>query len=319
MSRYPMFDASRLRLKPLSEREHDMTLDYLLALGGPFDICEDPGIAKVAAAIRKARADGRAVILMMGAHVIKQGTSRFVIDLMRRGMVTHVAMNGAGAVHDFELAMIGASTERVAKYIRKGEFGMWTETGWINDAVCDGAAAGMGFGESVGTYIIDKGFPHCEISILATGVELGVPVTNHVAIGLDIIHQHPNFDAAATGIATYRDFLMLAKSVENLEGGVLICAGSAVMGPEAFLKALSMARNVAEQEGRKICHFTTAVLDLIPITGDLSTEAPKTDARYYYRPWKTLLIRTVNDGGVSHYIQGDHRSTIPTLHKEITK
>jgi len=102
------------------------------------------------------------------------------------------------------------------------------------------------------TYIIDKGFPHCEISILATGVELGVPVTNHVAIGLDIIHQHPNFDAAATGIATYRDFLMLAKSVENLEGGVLICAGSAVMGPEAFLKALSMARNVAEQEGRKI-------------------------------------------------------------------
>jgi hypothetical protein len=142
-----------------------------------------------------------------------------------------------------------------------------------------------------------------------------VPVTVHVGIGYDILHEHPNCDGAALGQTSYQDFLILAQSVTRLEHGVMLNFGSAVMGPEVYLKALAMARNVAHQEGRKIQHFTTGVFDLIPIDGDTRKEAPKTDPRYYYRPWKTILVRTVADGGESFYIQGDHRVTVPALHR----
>jgi hypothetical protein len=151
--------------------------------------------------------------------------------------------------------------------------------------------------------------------VLAAAVRLNVPVTVHVGIGYDILHEHPNCDGAALGAASYRDFLVFAEGVTRLEGGVLLNFGSAVMGPEVYLKALAMARNVAHQEGRAVRHFTTAVFDLIPLDGDTRRQAPKSDPRYYYRPWKTILVRTVADGGESFYVQGDHRVTVPHLRR----
>jgi len=136
----------------------------------------------------------------------------------------------------------------------------------------------------------------------------------HVGIGNDIIHEHPNCDGAALGETSYRDFLIFAETVRNLEGGVFLNLGSAVTGPEVYLKALAMARNIAQQEGKSIAHFTTGVFDLLPLEGeDYHLEAPKSDPRYYYRPWKTILARTVADGGESYYIQGEHRKTVPNL------
>jgi hypothetical protein len=145
-------------------------------------------------------------------------------------------------------------------------------------------------------------------------VRLGVPLTVHVGVGYDIIHEHPNCDGAALGAASYCDFLVFTQTVTRLEGGVLLNFGSAVMGPEVYLKALSMARNVAHQEGRVVKHFTTGVFDLVPLDGDTRRQAPKSDPRYYYRPWKTILVRTVADGGESFYVQGDHRDTLPALY-----
>ncbi|MCA9153999.1 MAG: hypothetical protein KDA38_04395 [Planctomycetales bacterium] len=249
----------------------------------------------------------------MGAHVIRAGVARQLIDLMQRGLITHIGMNGAGPIHDYELSRIGATCESVARYIRSGEFGLWRETGEINDIVRRGAAAGMGLGESVGRAILDSDFPYKELSVLAAGVRLNVPVTAHIGIGYDIIHEHPNFDPAAFGTASYRDFLTVCDTVERLEGGVFLCFGSAVMGPEVYLKALSMARNVAHQEGRRIANFTTAAFDLIRIDGEWNQEAPKSNPQYYYRPWKTILVRTVADGGESFYVCGDHRQTLPHL------
>jgi hypothetical protein len=134
-----------------------------------------------------------------------------------------------------------------------------------------------------------------------------------VGIGYDIIHEHPNCDGAALGAASYRDFLILARAVERLEGGVLLNFGSAIMGPEVYLKALAMARNAARREGRAIHHFATAVFDLVPIRGDFRKELPKTDPGYYFRPHKTILVRTVADGGESFYFCGEHRATLPAL------
>jgi hypothetical protein len=159
--------------------------------------------------------------------------------------------------------------------------------------------------------------PHLDVSILAAGHRLGVPVTVHIGIGYDIIHEHPSADGAALGAASYADFLVYAKAIDNLEGGVFLNFGSAVMGPEVYLKALSMVRNVARQEGREVAHFTTAVFDLLDLGQDYHAQAPKTDPRYYYRPWKTILVRTVSDGGESFYIQGDHRDTLPYLWRKV--
>ena len=339
---YPMFDRSRLHLKPLAERVHDMKLAEVLPLDAPAPAFDDPALPAIAERIVRARRSGAPVILLMGAHVIKVGLSRFVIDLMERGIITHVGMNGAGPIHDFELALIGATTESVARYIQEGQFGLWDETGWINDIVAEGVRDGLGYGEALGRAIQESGdrdqgirrqgirrsrrqearfhassFPHADISILAAGYRLRVPVTVHIGIGQDIIHEHPNCDGAALGEASYRDFLIFTQTVTQLQGGVMLNFGTAVMGPEVYLKALSMARNVAHQEGRRINKFTTAVFDLIDLGDDLSHEASKTDARYYYRPFKTILVRTVQDGGESFYVRGDHRATMPTLYREV--
>jgi len=312
-SKYPLFDRSRLVLKPLAERKHDLDVTHWLRLEDPAPPFQHPALPLLAQRLRRARARGAARILMMGAHVIRAGVSRHLIDLLERGWLDHLALNGAGAIHDYELARIGATTESVARYIREGQFGLWQETGELNDWIREAARLGLGLGENVGRRILASDFPYRDLSLLAAAYRLSVPATVHVGIGYDIIHEHPNCDGAALGEASYRDFLIFARSVERLEGGVMMVFGSAVMGPEVYLKALAMARNVAHQEGRHIREFTTAVFDLLPIRGDPHRELPKTDPGYYFRPHKTILVRTVADGGESFYFCGDHRATIPAL------
>lgn len=315
---HPQFDRSQLHIKPLAERVHDVPHSHLLELDHQAPELEPAAMASIATLGQRlvaARQAGGARLLLMGAHVIRAGVARQLIDLMERGLITHIGMNGAGPIHDYELALVGATCESVARYIRSGEFGLWHETGRMNDVVARGVADGLGLGESLGREIQHGDFPHKATSVLAAGYRLGVPVTVHIGIGYDILHEHPNFDPAAFGTASYRDFLSLCHTVEGLENGVFLCMGSAVMGPEVYLKALAMARNVAHQQGRRICHFTTAAFDLIHIEGDLAAEAPKSNPQYYYRPWKTILVRTVADGGESHYICGDHRATVPLLRR----
>lgn len=310
---YPIFDRSQLRLLPLAERRHDMTLDHLLPLDAPPARFGDPQLPVLAERILAARQAGRPVIMLMGAHVIKSGVSRQLIDLIERGLVTHVAMNGAGPIHDFELALIGATTESVARYISAGQFGLWEETGRINEIVRAGVAEGLGFGEALGRALAGGDFPHSDVSVLAAGYRRGVPVTVHIGLGYDIVHEHPNCDGAALGAASYTDFLVFAQAISELEGGVVLNFGSAVMGPEVYLKALAMARNVAHQRGRTIARFSTAVFDLVDLPTNVQHEAPKHDPHYYYRPFKTMLVRTVQDGGESFYLRGDHRATLPAL------
>lgn len=316
-SRYETFDRSLLLIKPLSERTHDMHLDHVLRPDEPAPEFSDLHLDEVARWIVAAQRRQAARILMMGAHVIKAGMSRYVIDLLERGYFTHIAMNGAGAIHDYELARIGATTESVARYIRRGEFGLWRETAELNDIVREAAESSLGFGENVGRRIEASAFPYRETSIFASAYRLGIPATVHVGIGYDIIHEHPNCDGSSTGAASYRDFLIFTRSVEKLEGGVMLDFGSAIMAPEVYLKALSMARNVAHQQGRVIKNFATAVFDLIPIQGDIHHELPKTDPGYYFRPHKTVLVRTVADGGESFYFCGDHRATMPALRRAL--
>ena len=314
-SRYARFDRTQLRLLPIAQRGNLVSAGDVLQLGQAPMPFEHPDLPAIASAIRQAHERGAAVVLMMGAHVIKQGLSRYVIDLIRRGWVSVVAMNGACAVHDYELATIGGTSESVGKYISEGKFGLWSETGRINDIVHAGAAEDLGFGEALGRDLSTGDAPHKDLSIFAAAYEAGVPATVHVGIGYDIIHEHPNFDAGAVGRASDNDFLAFAEVIRNLEGGVVLCYGTAVMGPEVYLKALSMARNVAGREGKEIRHFTSAVFDLVSLGGDLHAEAPKDKPEYYYRPFKTVLVRTVKDGGQSYYIRGDHRATMPALHR----
>ena len=316
-SKYPIFDRGRLSLRPLAERDHDMDLGYVLPLDASLAAVEDPSLPVIVDRLLKAQQRGAARLLMMGAHVIKMGVSRFIIELLRKGVITHVAMNGAGAIHDYELARIGATTESVARYIRSGEFGLWQETGLLNEWAREAADLDLGFGENVGRRILESDYPHKDVSILAAAYELSIPVTLHVGVGYDIIHEHPNCDGGALGKASYRDFLIYTHAVEQLEGGVMLSFGSAIMGPEVYLKALSMVRNVAHPQGRAICHFTTAVFDLVPIQGNYHKELPKTDPGYYFRPHKTMLVRTVADGGESFYICGDHRATLPALARAV--
>ncbi len=313
---FPTFDRSRLRIQPLAQREHDLDLSVVKPLDAPLPAFAHPALPVLGRRLAEARRDGRARMLLMGAHVLRAGVARYLIDLLERGLLNHVAMNGAGPIHDWEFALIGATTESVARYIQTGEFGLWEETGRMNDVIRAGARDGLGLGEALGRAILDGPFPYKDLSVLAACARLGVPATVHVGIGYDILHEHPNCDGAAVGKTSYTDFLVFAQGVTRLEGGVVLNFGSAVMGPEVYLKALAMARNVARQEGREIRHFTTGVFDLVPLEGDTRRQAPKSDPRYYYRPWKTILVRTVADGGESFYVQGDHGATVPHLHRE---
>ncbi len=317
---FPQFDRDQLEILPLMERVHDLEIERIaIRPNDPPPEFRHDAIEMFAERIVAAARQGRTILFCCGAHVLRQGNSPLLIDLMRRGLLTHLALNGAGAIHDFELAMIGRTCESVARYIREGQFGLWRETARLNDAVAAGHRDGLGFGEAVGRAIETEGFPFREESVLAAGYRLQVPVTVHVCLGQDIVHEHPNFDGAATGATSYTDFLIYAQSVTKLEGGVFLNVGSAVMGPEVYLKALAMARNVARRRGEEIRHFTTGVFDLPELGDDLDREAPKNDPRYYFRPFKTILVRTVADGGESRYVQGDHRVTVPALYHAIMR
>ena len=253
---YSKLDRRRLKILPLTDREHKMTVADIYPLDAETPPYENDHLRIVADRIIQAHQGGKQVIWMMGAHVMRRGNSRYIIDLMERGILTHLATNGAGAIHDFELALIGATLEDVERYIWDGKFGNWEETGrYINDAIVRGYHDKMGFGEAIGR-LIQNGecgvkFPHREISMFAAAYRLGIPMTVHKGIGYDIIDQHPTANYAAMGYTTGEDFLRFAHSVSKLEGGVFLNLGSAVMGPEVYLKSLSMARNIAAQRGRR--------------------------------------------------------------------
>jgi hypothetical protein len=316
---FPMFDRSQLKIRPLGERINDLDIQVVKALDAPVLPFHSPDLEAVAEAIAQAHRAGTQVIMLMGAHVIREGNANYIIDLMERKIITHIGFNGAGVIHDYEFAKIGATTESVAHYITEGQFGLWQETGEINDIIARGYADGLGMGEAVGKAIEEQEFPYRTSSILAAGYRLQVPVTVHVSIGQDIIHEHPNMNGAAFGETSYRDFLIFTQSVTGLQHGVFLNYGTQVMGPEVYLKALSMARNVAQQKGQKIAEFTTAVFDLVDLGENLNQEAKKYTARYYFRPYKTILVRTVQDGGTSHYIRGNHNETFPNLYHLILK
>jgi hypothetical protein len=307
------FDRTKLKIKSLKQRIHDINLNIIKDLE-PSSFCHK-SIDEVACRLIAAKKNERPMILMIGAHVIRASVQLYLIDLIKRGYISCVAMNGGGMIHDFEFALIGATTENVERYIKEGQFGLWKETGMlnniINEAYKKNDSAGMG--ETIGRAIESGDFPHKNLSLLAAGYRLGIPVTIHVGIGYDIIHEHPNCDGAATGALSYNDFLKLASVVQCLEGGLVMNFGSAVMAPEVFLKALSMARNVAYQNGKLINHFTTLVCDLHDLPSNFSKEPPKDSPAYYFRPWKTMLVRTVADGGKSYYAKGRHSETIPAL------
>jgi len=280
-----IFNIDDIKLAPLCSRDNDLDLSVIMDLKSSNDIHEN--LINTGKKIVRARENGASVILMMGAHVIRSGVQRYTIDLMKRGFLSCIATNGAGMIHDFEFALIGETTESVPRYIKNGRFGFWEETGQINDIINKPFQSNSGMGRKVGEAILDGNFPNKNISILAQAAKYNVPLTIHVSIGQDIIHQFPNFDGAATGAASYKDFLTFVSLVQNLENGVVMDFGSAVMAPEVFLKALSMARNVVQQKGESISRFTTLVYDLHKLPNDYSSEAPKDSAAYYFRPWKT--------------------------------
>lgn len=314
--RYEAFCVENVHLCALKERVNDLCGNFILPLAAPTCTQHSEIMTHMAATMHAARATGHNTIFICGGHVVRSGVQRYLIDLMRRGFIQGLAVNGSVAIHDFEIALQGATTESVAKYIQEGQFGLWEETGHINAILREGVAEGLGFGETLGKEIANGDYPHKDVSLFATAWQCAVPVTVHVGIGYDIIHAHPSFDGAVTGAASHRDFLIFAQLLKKL---ACVCTfGSAVMAPEVFLKALSMVRNVAAQQEQELTPFTSLVCDLLDLPHDCSHEASKTDPRYYFRPWKTLLSRTVAGGGKSFYVQGKHADTIPALWQAIT-
>ena len=319
--KFPLFDRATLDIKPLAEREHDLDLSIITNLNSTRVPDINKGIQEIAKRIIHAKENNSTIILMFGAHVIRSGVQNYLIDLMERGYISCISTNGASIIHDFEFALIGATTENVAQYIKQGQFGLWKETAQLNDIINQAYTKddSIGMGEAVGGYIQESDLPYKSISILAAASRLDIPVTVHVGMGYDIIHEHPNCGGAATGTLSYNDFLKFVSIVQNLENGVVMNFGSAVTGPEVFLKALSMARNVAHRQGKKIDNFTTLVCDLIKLPKDIQKEPSVDDPAYYFRPWKTLLIRTKADGGESFYVRGKHAQTIPILWASINE
>lgn len=244
--------------------------------------------------IAAAHHDHRPVILGMGAHVIKVGLNPILIDLMQRGIVTALALNGAGIIHDTEIAMVGRTSEEVADVLGAGAFGAAQETGEVlNNAIAAGAAQGIGIGQAVGEMLVASRFPHNDKSLLAMANKLQIPVTVHVAMGTDIIHIHPNADGGAIGTTGHHDFRVFCRLVSELEGGVYLNVGSAVLLPEVFLKALTVARNL----GHQVKQFTTANFDFIR----------------HYRPATNVVHRPTLEGGKGFNFTGHHELMVPLL------
>jgi hypothetical protein len=268
--------------------------DFLTSLP---DVLVARDFRRVVEAIAQAKLRGRGVVVMLGGHVVKTGLARLLIDLMQRGIITHLAMNGSAAIHDYEVARFGGTSEDVAAGLRDGTFGMAEETGrGLNEAFVSGMAQGRGMGESIAIAL--KAIPelaHRELSVVLAAHELGVPVTVHAALGAEIIHQHPAANGAAIGDTSHRDFRRLAASLPSLhDGGVVLNVGSAVIMPEVFLKALTIARNL--NDGRPT-EFTTCDLDM----------------QRHYRPRMNVVQRPTLAGGAGYEITGHHELMVPLL------
>lgn len=260
------------------------------------DILAAKDFKSIVSAVLAAHKNKKTVALGIGAHVIKVGLSPLIINLMERGVVSSVAMNGAGVVHDFEVAFAGVTSEDVDKELGAGAFGMAEETGrLLNRAIKKGAKGGLG--RAVGEMIEKSNFPNKDKSILAAGFRLGVPVTVHVALGTDILHIHPSMDGAATGAASLHDFRLFASVVASLENGVYINIGSAVIMPEVFLKALTLARNL----GHRVEEFTTVNMDFLQ----------------HYRPLTNVVRRPTLGKGAGYRLTGHHEIMVPLLYAAI--
>jgi hypothetical protein len=249
----------------------------------------------VASAIVDARHLEKPVVVMLGGHVIKTGCSPILADLAEKGYITHFASNGSAAVHDTELACCGHTSEDVAAHLADGSFGMAADTAGLINRAADRAAGGdEGFGEALGALLIDGDAPHLDRALLARAYRMGIPYTLHVALGTDIVHQHPSADGASIGRASLRDFRILANTVTRLgQGGVVLNLGSAVIMPEVFLKTLAVARNL----GHVVEAFTTANFDMIQ----------------HYRPTVNVVQRPVLPGGRGYALTGHHEIMIPLL------
>ncbi|GKS65783.1 hypothetical protein YTPLAS72_30870 [Nitrospira sp.] len=303
----PPINVSDLKTYPLKKRHSKVRLaDFATPWkpGKSFatfysnlpDILAVKTLRAVTRAIVKAHRKRRPVIVGIGAHVIKVGLAPIITDLMQRGIVTAVAMNGAGIIHDFELAFLGHTSEEVDAEIDEGRFGMAEETGRIlNDAISAGAKEGYGLGEAIGRYMNHAAaqFRNRNTSILATGARLGIPVTVHVAIGTDIIHMHPSADGAAIGATSLLDFRRLTAVVAGMEGGVYMNIGSSVILPEVFLKTLSLGRNL----GHPITNITTVNMDFLS----------------HYRPQTNVVRRPTQKGGQGYSLTGHHEIMLPLL------
>jgi len=302
---FPPLDFSKIRTYPLRERTNKVgvaafasphragiTFAQWIAHLPKFLAASD--LLTLRDRIVTAVRERRPVLLMMGAHPIKVGLNPILVDQMRAGVISAVAFNGAGGIHDFELAYQGGTSEDVQSGLDDGTFGMVEETGRLmNAALESGVAQGLGAGRALGEAILKAGYPHRDLSILHTGVEQNIPVTCHIAIGTDILHQHPTADGAILGEATHLDFQRLASVIARLEGGVVLNVGSAVVMPEVFLKALTVARNL----GHTVSHFTAANFDMLR----------------HYRPLENIVRRPTRLGGEGYSITGHHEIMIPLL------
>ena len=305
MGRYKEADLSGIKRHSITKRASKVKLANLAKAPAPAkplavfldslpDILKARDLRQLAADIAQARKRKRNVILMMGAHPIKCGLSPVLLDLVDRGYVTAVALNGAGAIHDFELACFGRTSEDVAQGLADGSFGMAAETAdLINGAVIAGDAEDLGFGEALGLFLNEEKARHREVSLLAHCYRRKIPVTVHVGIGTDIIHQHPSFDGAAAGNASHRDFRIMAQVVSKLSGGVVLNIGSSVVLPEVFLKTLTVARNL----GHPVKNFTAANFDMVQ----------------HYRANTNVVQRPVQCGGKGYSFTGHHEIMVPLL------
>ncbi len=305
MKQYKPISLKRIKTYPLSSRKSKVEVGRAALpheRGAPFrkflsnlpSFLAASDLKAVAGAVVKARKNDRPVVLGMGAHPIKVGISPVLIDLMERGMITAVATNGACIIHDFEISLSGRTSEDVAAELCTGKFGMARETGReLNAAINAGVRKGYGIGRSVGEYIFKSKNRLRDKSIFSEGFRLGLPVTTHIALGTDIIHMHPQADGAMIGRGSLRDFRLLASVIADLEGGVYINLGSAVIMPEVFLKALTVARNL----GNKVEGITTVNMDFIQ----------------HYRPQENVLCRPTMMKGRSYALTGHHEIMFPLL------
>lgn len=303
--RFEPLELKDVRTYALADRESKVSTEDFAApwtpgagldrfLAGLPNILAVQDLRAVIEAVATAVSAGRTVAVGMGAHVIKVGLTPVLIDLMERGVLSAVAVNGAGIIHDFELAATGGTSEDVAATLGGGDFGMARETcGFLGAAIDRAGREHRGLGEAVGRAILDAELPHANQSLLAAGTRLGIPVTVHVAVGTDIIHMHPEFDPAAAGAATHRDFRTFAAAVARLDEGVYLNLGSAVILPEVFLKALTLARNL----GHRVDRLTTVNMDFIR----------------HYRPMTNVVHRPTLSGGRGFNLVGHHEIMVPLL------